>query len=576
MIPIRWVTCWCSCVPTALPTTKNRPPKWTVESERRGGVRYEMTMTEVVAHEPHEDGIRPRAVNHDCRPAGHRDPPASVPVAFADEQTRAPGRARHRRRRAPSRARGWYSCPSWSRSRSPRGRRSSGSSSAPTPQPTPDDREHRRPSPAARSTAPGRSTPATHGNFVRYRVTEQLVAGVVETDATGRTDDVTGTMTIDGTTVSGRHGHRRPARPQSDKQLPRRDASTTRRARVRPVPEGEVRAHRSRSRCRRAPRRARRSPPTATGDFTLHGVTQAGDDPARGPLGRQGRSRSSASLPIAFADYGITAPNIGGGVIGRRPRRDGAPALLHAEPVDRATGAAVPSVDGSMEQLAALRAAAHERLAGRARATARARSGARSRSGSSAPASTATSRRTPTTTRRRTSRARTRPGSASSRRCCATRSIVESADGDVVGPGTIVEIRIEGDDEPTSYLSARSRSATTTLRRAVDLVAARPGAARARPPATTVELREPAAQRSRSRSSSVAPASTDGDRHGSTSGRSRSPPPPGVRTRSTSPGASSHGALVGQALARVTRRRREQPVLARSRPARRRRAPTAR
>ncbi|MEX1006317.1 MAG: GreA/GreB family elongation factor, partial [Acidimicrobiia bacterium] len=33
-----------------------------------------------------------------------------------------------------------------------------------------------------------------------------------------------------------------------------------------------------------------------------------------------------------------------------------------------------------------------------------------------------------------------------------TAVVVESAPGEVVGPGTIVEIRMEGDDESTSYL----------------------------------------------------------------------------------------------------------------------------
>src|SRR5436190_1393162 len=33
-----------------------------------------------------------------------------------------------------------------------------------------------------------------------------------------------------------------------------------------------------------------------------------------------------------------------------------------------------------------------------------------------------------------------------------TAVVVESAGGEVVGPGTIVEIRMDGDDEPTSYL----------------------------------------------------------------------------------------------------------------------------
>ena len=84
---------------------------------------------------------------------------------------------------------------------------------------------------------------------------------------------------------------------------------------------------------------------------------------------------------------------------------------------------------------------------GGARRSGRATAAARSRRGSSARASTATSRRTPTTTRPRTSRATTRRGSASSRRCCGTAVVVEGPSGDVVAPGTIVEIRMEGDDE---------------------------------------------------------------------------------------------------------------------------------
>jgi hypothetical protein len=51
------------------------------------------------------------------------------------------------------------------------------------------------------STAPGPS-PGDTRNFVGYRVTEKLVANISESTATGRTDDVNATMTIDGTTVS--------------------------------------------------------------------------------------------------------------------------------------------------------------------------------------------------------------------------------------------------------------------------------------------------------------------------------------------------------------------------------------
>src|SRR5262245_54115688 len=43
--------------------------------------------------------------------------------------------------------------------------------------------------------------PGNTDNFVGYRVTEKLVVNVVQTTATGRTDNVTGTFAIDGTTV---------------------------------------------------------------------------------------------------------------------------------------------------------------------------------------------------------------------------------------------------------------------------------------------------------------------------------------------------------------------------------------
>src|SRR6476646_6560198 len=40
--------------------------------------------------------------------------------------------------------------------------------------------------------------PGNADNFVGYRVTEKLVANVVESTATGRTNNVTGTLTIEG------------------------------------------------------------------------------------------------------------------------------------------------------------------------------------------------------------------------------------------------------------------------------------------------------------------------------------------------------------------------------------------
>src|SRR6266700_1963733 len=43
--------------------------------------------------------------------------------------------------------------------------------------------------------------PGNSENFVGYRVTEKLFANISESEATGRTDNVTATMTIEGTTI---------------------------------------------------------------------------------------------------------------------------------------------------------------------------------------------------------------------------------------------------------------------------------------------------------------------------------------------------------------------------------------
>ena len=84
--------------------------------------------------------------------------------------------------------------------------------------------------------------PGNSDNFVGYRVTEKLFANISETEATGRTDNVTASMTIDGTTVSDvtvtadlRDLYLRQGPPR------RRDPQPGHR--VRHVSRGQVRAH---------------------------------------------------------------------------------------------------------------------------------------------------------------------------------------------------------------------------------------------------------------------------------------------------------------------------------------------
>ena len=142
-------------------------------------------------------------------------------------------------------------------------------------------------------------------NFVGYRVTEKLFANVSDTEATGRTDNVDATMTINGTTVSDvtvtadlrdltsdnnfRDGRIRSEGLESDK-FPQAKFVLSEPITLSAVPAaGEtVKAE-------------------AKGKFTLHGVTK---DVTLSLEGRWDGKQVQVvgSMPIAFSDYGITAP----------------------------------------------------------------------------------------------------------------------------------------------------------------------------------------------------------------------------------------------------------------------------
>ena len=147
--------------------------------------------------------------------------------------------------------------------------------------------------------------PGDQSNFVGYRVTEKLFANISETEATGRTNNVTATMTIAGTTVkdvtvtadlrdlksdnSFRDGRIRSEGLESDKFPQAKFVLTT------PITLPA------------APTAGDTIKVDATGDFTLHGVTRKVTIPLQGRWdGKQ--VQVVGSLPVAFADYGITAP----------------------------------------------------------------------------------------------------------------------------------------------------------------------------------------------------------------------------------------------------------------------------
>ncbi len=143
------------------------------------------------------------------------------------------------------------------------------------------------------------------GSFVGYRVKETL-ASIGATAAVGRTPDVTGSITIDGTTITAAEFTADLTGLKSDDD--RRDGQLNRQALetgqfptasftlTSPVDLGS------------APAEGATVDVTATGDLTLHGVTRSVQIPLQARLAG-GAVTIAGSLPVAFADYSITPPS---------------------------------------------------------------------------------------------------------------------------------------------------------------------------------------------------------------------------------------------------------------------------
>jgi polyisoprenoid-binding protein YceI len=149
-------------------------------------------------------------------------------------------------------------------------------------------------------------TPGNPQNFVGYRVTEKLFANISETEATGRTDNVEASMTIDGTAVkdvtvtadlrdltsdnSFRDGRIKSEGLESD-EFPEAKFVLTQPITLSAVPAaGET------------------IKTDAVGEFTLHGVTKPVTIPLEGRWdGKQ--VQVVGSLEIAFDEYGVSAPS---------------------------------------------------------------------------------------------------------------------------------------------------------------------------------------------------------------------------------------------------------------------------
>lgn len=146
-------------------------------------------------------------------------------------------------------------------------------------------------------------------SYVQYRVKEQFAGAVIETDATARTNDVTASMSINGTTISDVTVSANLVSLKSDKD--RRDNY---------IRDNGLQSHQFPTATfvstqpitlTQAPQKGEKIATTATGRLTLHGITKSVTLPVQGRW--DGTTvQVVGTLPIRFADYGITPPNIGG------------------------------------------------------------------------------------------------------------------------------------------------------------------------------------------------------------------------------------------------------------------------
>jgi polyisoprenoid-binding protein YceI len=154
------------------------------------------------------------------------------------------------------------------------------------------------------------------GSQAGYRVREQLASLSAESDAVGRTDQITGTITIetsgstttltagslsvDTTSISSdksmRDNRMRDEGLQTDTYL----TATFTLTKAVEVPAAALSGTASNV--------------TLTGDLTLHGVTKSVDIPAQAQL-VNGTIQVAGSLSFPLSDYSITAPNIGGIIV---------------------------------------------------------------------------------------------------------------------------------------------------------------------------------------------------------------------------------------------------------------------
>jgi polyisoprenoid-binding protein YceI len=154
------------------------------------------------------------------------------------------------------------------------------------------------------------------GSQAGYRVTEQLANLPAQSDAVGRTDKVTGTitlttsgstttltaadLTVDTTSISSDKSQRDNRLRTEGLQTDTYPTATFKLTQPVAVPAAAL--------------AGTPSDVTLTGDLTLHGVTKSVQIPAKAQL-VNGMVSVAGALSFPLSDFGMTAPNIGGFIV---------------------------------------------------------------------------------------------------------------------------------------------------------------------------------------------------------------------------------------------------------------------
>ena len=144
------------------------------------------------------------------------------------------------------------------------------------------------------------------GSFVQYRVHEQFASGLVDNEATGKSTDVTGSMTVNGTTVSGIEVTANLAALKSDRDfrdnaLKNRGLETDKFPTAKFVADGPVTLPST-------PTKGQTVTVQVPGKLTLHGVTKSVTAPIEARWDGTTVQVVVKALPIRLGDYSITPP----------------------------------------------------------------------------------------------------------------------------------------------------------------------------------------------------------------------------------------------------------------------------